>query len=327
MAAPGPLPRWLDPMTATSSASAPSGDGWVYERKLDGVRALAYVAVGPGKETAVRLLSRNRIRQDDTYPEIAEALAARAVTDMVVDGEVVAFVDGQTSFERLQRRMGVHDASRARRIGVDVRYVAFDLLWLGGHDIRGLDLASRKQLLAQALDFDDPLRFSEHRAGDGAETLVAACAAGWEGLMAKRLGSTYRASRSRDWLKLKCQTAQEMVVGGFTEPSGSRTGLGALLVGVYCDGGLHYAGKVGTGFSRAVLASLRTTLEGLEQAVSPFADTVGEKGARWARPELVVQVGFSEWTRDDRLRHPRYLGLREDRSPTEVVREPRRARR
>jgi bifunctional non-homologous end joining protein LigD len=163
---------------------------------------------------------------------------------------------------------------------------------------------------------------SEALPGDAEELLAAACARGWEGLIAKRRGSTYQPRRSKDWLKLKCVHAQEVVVGGFTEPKGSRTGLGALLVGVYDGDELRYAGKVGTGFDNATLHALYQDLSGRERSSSPFSGSVREPAVHWVEPTLVVEVGFGEWTASGHLRHPRYLGLRPDKDARDVVREP-----
>lgn len=317
--APDGLPRWLEPMAASTAPDGwTPGDGWVLERKLDGVRVVAYVA---GEE--VRLLSRNRIRQEDVYPEVADALCAGAVLDdMVVDGEVVAFDGEATSFERLQQRMHVHDEVRSRRSSVSVTYLAFDLLWLAGRDVRTLPLRDRRALLTQALEPEEAVRFSEVLDGPSGPLLAQATAEGWEGLIAKRAASSYQGRRSRDWVKLKVVRQQELVVVGFTEPSGGRAALGALLVGYHDDGVLRYGGKVGTGFTEAVLRSLRATLGPLEVDVAPVIDPPREKGAHWVRPELVAQVGFGEWSAAGRLRHPRFLGLRDDKDPADVVREP-----
>ena len=187
--------------------------------------------------------------------------------------------------------------------------------------MRRLPLRTRKRLLRQALRFDDPLRLSTHRNGDGEAYFAEACRKGWEGLIAKRADSPYVHSRSRDWLKLKCAREQELVIGGFTPPQGSRRHFGALLVGYYEDGELRYAGKVGTGFSERVLADLGARMQALEIPDSPFRRDGLPRRARWVKPELVGQFGFSEWTRDGKLRHPRYLGLRDDKDASEVVRE------
>ncbi|MQA15191.1 MAG: hypothetical protein GEV09_13775 [Pseudonocardiaceae bacterium] len=182
-------------------------------------------------------------------------------------------------------------------------------------------LWSRKRLLRDAVTFTDPLRYSRHRNTEGEAYHDEACRRGWEGVIAKRSDSRYRSGRSGDWLKFKCVRGQELVVGGFTEPAGSRTGFGALLVGYYSDGVLRYAGKVGTGYDTRTLSELRSRLHGLETGSSPFAERVKERDAHWVRPELVAQVGFTEWTGDGMLRHPRYQGLRTDKAPTDVVRE------
>jgi bifunctional non-homologous end joining protein LigD len=207
---------------------------------------------------------------------------------------------------------------------VPVQYYIFDVLWADGADLRRQPLRERKQRLSQLLDFADPLRFTEHRVGDGVEFYSEACRLGWEGLIAKRAGAPYQAGRTKDWLKFKCENNQELVIGGFTDPQGTRTGLGALLLGYYDgDGKLVYAGKVGTGFNQQTLDLLHTELSAMEQDRSPFerGDLPRERGVHWTQPRLVAQIGFSEWTTDGRLRHPRFQGLRRDKSPAEVIRE------
>jgi bifunctional non-homologous end joining protein LigD len=248
------------------------------------------------------------------FPELAAALDYQPSSDFVVDGEIVAFRDGITSFSRLQRR------GRER---VSVFLYVFDILRHEGRDVRELPLRDRKALLRRALSFEGPLRFSRHRNEHGRRLFAEACTEGLEGLIAKRADSPYRSSaRSRDWLKLKCHAEQELVIGGFTAPQGSRTDFGALLVGYWEKGRLRYAGKVGTGFGRATLESLGRRLRKLEREDPPFADAHPiPRGTHWVEPELVAQIGFAEWTRDGRLRHPRYLGLRDDKPAREVVRE------
>lgn len=289
---------------------APFSDpGWVFERKLDGVRCLAHRDGG-----AVRLLSRTDRDMTGRFPEIARALEAEPCPDFVVDGEIVAFAGGITSFQRLQRR------GQER---VTVFLYMFDILRHEGRDVRDLPMRERKALLRKAFRFDGPLRFSAHRNEHGEQLFREACRQGLEGLIAKRADSPYRSgARSRDWLKLKCHAEQELVIGGFTAPQGSRTDFGALLVGYWEGGSLRYAGKVGTGFDRATLESLGRRLRELVREDSPFAEVHPiPRGTRWVEPELVAQIGFAEWTRDGRLRHPRYLGLRDDKPAHEVVRE------
>ena len=304
------------PMLAVLSDRREFGDAWVFERKLDGIRALA-----AREDDRTRLLSRSGRPMDGTFPEVVEALAGLRCRDFAVDGEIVAFSHGRTDFSRLQQRMQLTDPDRARATGVAVTYYLFDLLRLEGKDLTRLPLRTRKSLLRRALDFDGPLRFTPHRNHGGQRELDEACAHGWEGLIAKRADGRYQPRRSTDWLKLKCARGQEFVVGGCTEPAGSRIGFGALLIGYYDSRGLRYAGKVGTGYDQATLRRVRGLLDELSAPRSPFVDPVRERGVHWARPELVAEIGFSEWTRDGMLRHPRYLGLREDKRPRDVVRE------
>lgn len=290
----------------------------MYERKLDGERLLAF---RNGRE--VRLLSRSAQPLGGTYPELVDALGAQDTTDFVIDGEVVAFEGGRTSFSRLQGRLGITDPARARSSRIRVYYYVFDLLHLDGHDTTALTVRDRKRLLREALSFSDPLRYTVHRNRSGEAYLAQACQWGWEGLIAKRVDSPYVGKRSKDWLKMKCSASQELVVGGFTDPAGSRLGLGALLMGYFESGRFRYAGKVGTGFSNEVLLDLRRQLDALEQTESPFKEpsAVRERGAHWVRPELVAEIAFTEWTPDGKLRHPRFEGLRTDKPATDVVRE------
>jgi DNA ligase D-like protein (predicted ligase) len=239
-----------------------------------------------------------------------------------VDGEVVAFEGAVTSFSRLQRRMQTRDPDQARGSGVAVYYYVFDVLQVDGYDVTALPLRARKRVLRALLSFGDPLRFTPHRNTEGERFYEQACRKRWEGVIAKRAESTYVHRRSPDWLKFKCVNSQEFVVGGFTEPTGSRNEFGALLIG-YWDGGgdLRYAGKVGTGFDERTLRDLGERLRRLERAASPFVDRAPARTVHWVRPRLVCEVGFTEWTRDGRLRHPRFMGLRRDKPSREVVRE------
>ncbi|MGH8980376.1 MAG: non-homologous end-joining DNA ligase [Acidimicrobiales bacterium] len=318
---PAAHPAWVAPMLATLTDRAFSDPAWLYERKLDGERCLAFKH---GEE--VRLLSRSRRPLDATYPELVDAISDQSADDVVVDGEVVAFADGRTSFARLQQRLGISDAERARRSPVRVHYYLFDVVHLAGHDVTALPLRARKALLRRAVRFDEPIRYTPHRYEHGEDLLTHACVRGWEGLIAKRAESAYVSRRTSAWLKLKCAAEQELVVGGFTEPSGTRIGLGALLVGYYEDGDLRYAGKVGTGYSGAVLRDLRRLLDALERTSSPFRGTVREHGAHWVEPQLVAQIAFSEWTTEGKLRHPRFVGVRTDKPASEVRRELPQAR-
>jgi DNA ligase D-like protein (predicted ligase) len=286
-----------------------SDPDWIFERKLDGVRCLAH-RDGDG----VRLVSRTDRSMNGDYPELVEALQTEPCDDFVIDGEVVAF-DGRgiTSFSRLQRR---------HRERVAIFYYVFDVLRLGREDVRELPLRERKAMLRRALRFEGHVRFSPHRNEHGEELFSDACRKGLEGLMAKRADSPYRATRSSDWRKLKCHAEQELVIGGYTAPQGSRTDFGALLVGYFEDGRLSYAGKVGTGFDQATLRDLGARLRKLERDDPPFVDVHPiPRGTHWVEPKLVGQIAFTEWTRDGRLRHPRFLGLRNDKAARDVVRE------
>jgi bifunctional non-homologous end joining protein LigD len=306
----GPPPTGAQAMKATLTDARFSDPAWVFERKLDGIRCIAIRDGG-----AVRLLSRNDLSLDARYPEIARALGGRQPHErFAVDGEVVAFAGAQTSFARLAQR-GHHR--------VPVFLYVFDVLWLDGRDVRPLPLLARKRLLRAALEFEDPIRLTPYRRERGEAFFEEACRKGWEGLIAKRIDSAYTDRRSRDWLKLKCEQGQELVVGGFTAPRGTRTELGALLLGYYDDGALRYAGKVGTGFDRETLRDLGQRLRALRRDDPPFADAdaIRERLVTWVEPELVAQIGFTEWTGAGRLRHPRFLGLRDDKPASAVVRE------
>ena len=306
----------IEPMKAVLASTPFSDPGWIFERKLDGVRCLGF-RDGP----RARLVSRTGRDMSRSYPELVTALEREPCDDFVADGEIVAFHGAVTSFARLQRRMQLSDPEAAIRTGVAVFLYVFDLLRLRGEDLRGLPLRERKARLRKTLDFHGPMRFTPHRNERGEELFRDACRKGLEGVIAKRADSPYRTGRSRDWLKLKCHAEQELVIGGFTAPKGSRTDFGALLVGYYEDGDLRYAGKVGTGFDRPTLRDLGARLRKLRRDDSPFADEIRERDVTWVEPALVAQIGFAEWTRDGRLRHPRFLGLRDDKAAREVVRE------
>jgi DNA ligase D-like protein (predicted ligase) len=290
-------------MKAVLTAERPAGPGWVFERKLDGIRCLA---VKEGGRT--RLYSRNELSLDERYPSLAAALDAEAADGFVVDGEAVAFVGGRDRFGGGE--------------GGELFLYVFDVLVADGRDVRSLALEERRVVLEGLLGWRDPLRMTEQITGDGAALLARACREGWEGLIAKRRGTPYVSARSRDWLKLKCTRAQELVIGGFTAPRGSRSDLGALLVGHFEGERLRYAGKVGTGFTHATLRELSGRLAPLVRETSPFEPEKGiPRAATWVEPELVAQIAFLEWTPDGRLRHPSFLGVRLDKPAREVVRE------
>jgi bifunctional non-homologous end joining protein LigD len=309
LAPPAPPPRTAGAMKAVLTDERFSDPNWVYERKLDGIRCIAI-----RDANSLHLLSRNDLPQNARYPELVEALTAERCEQFAIDGEVVAFDGSQTSFAKLAQRHQHY---------VPVFLYVFDILWLEGHDVRPLPLRTRKRLLKNALQFHGNVRWTQYRNRDGEELFKEACRKGWEGLIAKRAESPYVTTRSKDWLKFKCEHGQELVIGGYTEPHGSRVEFGALLIGYYREGRFEYAGKVGTGFDTETLHELGSQLRALKRADSPFADpqAIKERQVTWVEPEVVAQVGFTEWTRDGRLRHPRFLGLRDDKAAQEVVRE------
>jgi bifunctional non-homologous end joining protein LigD len=312
------MPAFTPPMLATLTSRVFSDPSWVFEPKLDGQRSLLW-----RRDGTVRLLTRNDKDRTSHYPDLVEAIVRDRMPALIADGEIVAFDGDVTSFSRLQGRMQNARPSAAQVAAVPVSYYLFDLIWFDGYDLSALPLLARKAILRDACAFDDPIRFSEHLDEEGEAAFHAACAKGWEGLVAKRAASPYVHARSKDWLKFKCSNEQEFVVIGWTDPRGARSGLGALLVGYHDGDQLRYGGKVGTGFDERELAMLRGRLGRLERSTSPLRDTKGipVKGVHWARPTLVAQVGFTEWTPDGKLRHPRYLGLRDDKPPEQIVRE------
>jgi bifunctional non-homologous end joining protein LigD len=314
-----PMPTWLPPMLATLTEELPTGGKWVYEPKLDGVRALIYV---DGR--SVRMYSRNRKPLNDAYPELVEALREGVHGEAVLDGEVVAFDEerGVSSFSRLQQRMQLRDPVRALRSQVAVQLYLFDCMYYEGIDLTGLQLLERRSVLNDVITVNDALQLTTVTTKGAAAMLRRACSRGEEGIMAKRADSRYVSARTLDWLKIKCLRRQELVIGGYTAPQGTRERLGALLVGHYDGKALRYAGKVGTGYDRKTLELLHQRLVPLHRPNSPFVEGPKPAGdVQWVEPKLVAEIGFSEWTSAGLLRHPRFIGLREDKPAREVRRE------
>jgi DNA ligase D-like protein (predicted ligase) len=304
-------------MLATLTDERFSRQGWLFEPKWDGERCLVF-----RRGRALNLFSRNRIQLNAKYPELVEVIYQQKTTSFIADGEIVTFEDGVTSFARLQARMQVKHPSAALLRHVPVWFCLFDLLYLDRYDIRQLPLQYRKEVLRNAFDFPGSLRFTEHRETEGEAYYRKACQSRWEGVIAKNGDSVYLSRRTRDWLKFKCKQEQEFVICGYTDPGGSRIGFGALLLGFYRGRKLVYAGKVGTGFDQDLLRRLGKKLARLETPVSPFAENgLSRRGVHWVKPKLVAQIGYTEWTAGGKLRHPRFLGLREDKRPEDVVRE------
>ena len=288
---PTSFPEWLEPMAATLTQARFTGPEWIFERKFDGIRLLAFK-----QGLDVHLYSRNQLPQD--YPSVRQAIVNLPVRDVILDGEITG----------VWGRPG------------KVAYHVFDVLWLDGRDVRSLPLDARRALIR-----DLPLQSPLQRVAsvDGPKPWEIASEEGWEGVVAKRRDSPYEHRRSPHWLKMKCEATQDLVVGGFTDPQGRRVGLGALLVGYFDHDDFVFAGKIGTGFDTKLLLDLRARLDALEVAKPPFTRAVGLPRVRghWVRPEIVVQVAFIEWTVHGKLRHPRLLGVRHDKSAREVVRE------
>jgi bifunctional non-homologous end joining protein LigD len=308
-----PLPDFISPQLATVSRIVPTGEGWVHEVKYDGYRMLCRINAG-----TVRIYSRNRKEWTKQFPSIARAVSELTVASAWIDGEIVSLdAQGRSSFQALQNALSA---------GTDeVIYYVFDLPYLNGHDLRGVTLEKRKAALKRLVPAAGVIRYSEHFNVPGEKFFVETCRLGLEGMISKQADSTYQGVRSPAWLKLKCGRRQELVIGGFTDPEGSRLGFGALLLGVYdAEGKLRYSGKVGTGFNDALLVELRKTLDGLVQSTPPFSNPpqgAEARRAHWVKPELVAEVTFTEWTHDGTLRHPSFLGLRKDKRPRDVVRE------
>jgi bifunctional non-homologous end joining protein LigD len=281
------MPVWLEPMAATLTQERFAGKDWLFEKKFDGIRLIAYK-----HGSDVKLYSRNRLLQN--LPSVAKAIAAIPADELILDGEVAW--DGNSS------------------------YHVFDILWLNGKKTTELPLEERRDLL-KTLKFTAPMKRVTLLEGD--EPWERARRDGWEGVIAKRRGSPYEHRRSKHWLKMKIEASQELVVGGFTDPQGGRVGLGALLVGYYEGRDLVFAGKIGTGFDTTLLLDLRRRLDPLEIAKTPFTIATGLPKLRvhWVKPSIVVQVSFMEWTKHNKLRHPRLIAVRFDKKPREVVRE------
>jgi DNA ligase D-like protein (predicted ligase) len=286
-------------MAATLTDKRFASADWIFERKLDGIRLLAFK-----KGRSVQLFSRNRLPQHN--PAIADAVANLPTRELILDGEVTG-IWGPASTREADKPRGF-------------AYHVFDILWMDGRDVSSLPLDERRVLL-KSLPLRSPLR--RVTALDDEKPWERACQEGWEGVIAKRRDSVYEHRRSPNWLKMKCEASQELVVGGFTDPQGRRVGLGALLVGYFDNDDFVFAGKVGTGFDTKLLLDLRAKLDPLEIGKPPFTKATGlpRLRAHWVRPEIVVQVAFTEWTVHDKLRHPRLLGVRTDKAAREVTKE------
>ncbi len=307
---------WTAPMLAKLTHDYFSDKNWIYERKLDGERILVFC-----RNKKIKLMTRNKKQAGKTYPEIVKAFGSHSKKDFIADGEIVAFDGSTTSFTKLQNRMHLKNEKEIKNSKTKVYLYLFDLMYFDGYDLSALPLMSRKKILRENFSFKDPLRHTAYRKQNGEKFLKEACRKGWEGLIAKDGSAPYKHSRSSDWLKFKCSKQQEFVIGGYTDPQGERIGFGALLIGFYKKDKFLYAGKVGTGYDDETLKRISKRLHSLERKTSPYSEKVKEKNVHWVSPELVGQVGFTEWTSGHKLRHPRFMGLRRDKDPKDVVRE------
>ncbi|WP_207388416.1 non-homologous end-joining DNA ligase [Gramella sp. KN1008] len=311
-------PDWMSPMLAKLTHDVFSGEDWIFERKLDGERCLVFKK---GKE--VNIMSRNKKNLNKVYPEIVSALEKQKTGNFIADGEMVAFKGKITSFSELQKRMHLKKEEEVRNSKTKVYFYFFDLMFLEDHDLTRLPLTERKKILRTIISFEDPLRFTAHRNEKGEEFYKEACKKKWEGLIAKKADSSYAHSRSSNWLKFKCENQQEFVIGGYTDPQGERKGFGALLLGFYKDDKLQYAGKVGTGYTDKMLEELQVKMSEIEVDKPAFEKNgdLPDKNVHWLKPQMVGEVAFTEWTKTNKLRHPRYLGLRRDKKAGDVVKE------
>ena len=314
------MPSAIEPMTATLAERPPRGEEWLFEVKWDGVRAIAFV-----EREEVRIQSRSGLRYERQYPELAVIPHHVAASQAVLDGEIAVLDEkGVARFHLIQPRIANNDPHTIAHLvrSTPVVYFVFDLLYLEGYDLRNVSLSKRRELLQQVITPGAVLRISEAFAGAGEEMLEAARENGLEGIVAKRASSRYESKRSREWVKIKIGSEQEFAIGGFTEPQGGREYFGALVLGVYEEGKLRWAGNVGTGFDQKTLAGLYARLQPLVTKKCPFAERPKpDRGITWVKPELICQVKYANWTPDNRLRSPVFVGLRNDVSPRHVVRE------
>jgi len=298
---------FIAPQLATLSKDVFSDPRWIFEEKFDGIRCIAVQSKGK-----LTLYSRNQKKLNASFPEIVKALEGKTKVDFVADGELVAFEKGVTSFSKLQKRA---------QMKMPLYLYLFDLLVWDGKDLRKKPLLDRKTLLKSKFPFTNNIRYTPHVKKTGETYFKRAQTKRLEGIIGKKGDGHYVSKRTSEWKKFKCTKRQELVIGGYTDPKGSRIGFGALLVGYYAKGKLHYAGKIGTGYDEKMLTTLEKKLSSLERKSSPFTDEIKAKEIHFVSPQLVCEVGFTEWTKDGKLRHPRFLGLRTDKSPKQVKRE------
>ena len=310
------MPGFIPPQLATLVKDPPTGDDWVHELKFDGYRMLCYIDQGK-----VRFMSRSGKDWTAKFPNLIQAVKALPAKSAIIDGEVVLFEqDGRSSFQKLQNALGRGGNTR-------FCFVVFDLIYLDGLDLMRVGLVNRKLVLEslfEGISASGPLRYSDHVEGNGGLFYSHACKTGIEGIVSKLRTSTYDSTRSRNWLKVKCNKRQEFVLAGYIPSSKGMPGFGSLVLGVYEGNNLLYAGRVGTGFSVKQRISLQQKLDKHARATSPFVNQPNDPGLReahWVEPKLVAEVAFTEWTSDGAIRHPSFQGLREDKKAKDVRRE------
>jgi bifunctional non-homologous end joining protein LigD len=305
-------PEVIQPMLATLVDDPFSNPEWIFETKWDGFRSICFVKKGQS-----HFVSRNQIDMTPQYPELANVAKQIAAKEAILDGEIVALdKDGMPRFQLLQPRVGRKRGIEALRGHGHIVYYVFDLLYVDGNDLTSCPVVERKEALAQILRPAGFIKLSEHIVGDGEAFFKQIENFHLEGMIAKRAASPYVQKRSRDWLKVKTVQRSEVVIGGYTQPRGSRSHFGALVVGLYRGGDLHYVAHVGGGFNHRTLAEIYKLMQSLKTKESPFVDAPKtNEPVQWLKPKLVAEVKFSEWTADRRLRHPVFIGLREDKQP------------
>lgn len=310
------FPSFEKPMLATLTKNYFSSTEWIFERKFDGQRCLIFK-----NGSKVILKSRNNNILNATYPMLVKAAQQWNVDQVIVDGEVVAFAGKTMSFSNLQPHFGTKNAEKISQLKTKIDIYLFDILYLDGYELLQLPLLTRKTLLKKNIPFKSPIRYTTHINTKGLPFFKKSCRIGWEGIIAKKKDSTYVHTRSQNWLKFKCVANQEMVIAGYTDPQHSRIGFGALLLGYYDKGKLHFAGKVGTGFSDQFLQDFFKKLKKIEIKKNPFTNVIAKSSMHFVKPIYVAEIGFEEWTKDNKLRHPRFQGLRTDKSAKKVIKE------
>lgn len=300
-------PTFIYPELATLTDKYFSNKDWIFEEKFDGIRCLVVK-----NKKGVTLYSRNKNILNSTYPQLVQEFKKQKAKNFILDGEIVAFEKGKTSFSKLQQ---------VKRKDIKVYIYVFDLLFFEKYDLRNQKLIDRKKLLKANFKFSKTFRYTEHINEKGVEFHKKACKEGLEGIIAKYKYSKYLSKRTKDWLKFKCSTGQELVIAGYSDPEGSRLGFGSLLLGYFENSEFKFAGKVGTGYDFSFLKSFSKKLKEIETKKSPFSKKIPLKNIHFVKLKYVAQIGFTEWTTDNKLRHPRFLGLRMDKAPKDVIKE------